>query len=293
MSLYKYVTAERLDVLSNLQIRFTRPSAQNDPFEFRPLVSRFWSPQVARKQLSQLWDRKVSEALSQTNPEAQRLRAIVERFPADLASFKETRLAAVDQPIDEEARTEIFKRLDSLGGILSLSEVPDSFYMWCRYAQGYCGFAFEFDDRHPWFRARTDDKDDTHELRKVSYVDVPSSAYLAELDVHEVLYSKRTVWACEREWRIIRPFVESSAQIGKDVYLFSMPATALTGIIVGSWATDDSIQKLARILNENRELRHVRIGCADCDPAKQSVDIFWANSVGEIQENRPISTLKV
>jgi hypothetical protein len=34
-ALYKYVTAERIDVLQNELIRFTQPSALNDPWDVR------------------------------------------------------------------------------------------------------------------------------------------------------------------------------------------------------------------------------------------------------------------
>jgi len=157
--------------------------------------------------------------------------------------------------------------------------------MWCRYALGHTGFVYEFDDKHPWFWAKMEPNDDTHELRKVKYVDGPSSQYLAELDAHEVLYSKLKEWECEREWRIIRPFVESSDRSGEDVHLFAVPPKALTGVIVGSLATDDSIQSLAHIVGCNPDLAHLRIGCADCLPCESIVDIFWTTSVSEIRAN--------
>ena len=40
MTLYKYVTAERIDVLQNGLIRFTQASALNDPWDMRPHVER-------------------------------------------------------------------------------------------------------------------------------------------------------------------------------------------------------------------------------------------------------------
>lgn len=36
MKLHKYVTADRIDVLKNELIRFTQPSALNDPWELKP-----------------------------------------------------------------------------------------------------------------------------------------------------------------------------------------------------------------------------------------------------------------
>lgn len=280
MSLYKYVSSERLDIVRNLRIRFTQPSAQNDPFEFRPIVDRFRRPSMASEQLSKEWDLRFPEALDRANP---RLKAFITGRPALLASVKEIRLAEADAQSDKTARDELFARLDSGIGILSLSEVPDSFTMWCRYASGHTGFVLEFDDRHQWFSARAQEKDDTHELRKVSYVDVPSSPYLAELDVHEVLYSKRKAWACEKEWRIIRPLVESAEQKGQDIHLFAVPPTALTGVIIGSQTIDNHVNELLSVIDGNRDLTHLRLGMADCDPCEQTVDVFWIGSQADIR----------
>ena len=36
MSIYKYIPPERIDILQNNHIRFTQPSAFNDPFEAFP-----------------------------------------------------------------------------------------------------------------------------------------------------------------------------------------------------------------------------------------------------------------
>jgi hypothetical protein len=196
---------------------------------------------------------------------------------------RETRLAEADRQSDKAAQDEIFARLDSQGGILSLSEVPDSFIMWCRYASSHTGFVIEFDEKHPWFWEKSDEKDDTHELRKVSYIDVPSSPYLAELDVHEVLYSKRSVWACEREWRIIRPFVERAQQIGEDICLFDVPSSALTGVVIGTSTANDRVDQLLGIIDSNPNLASLRLGIADCAPCEQDVEVFWIGSTAEIR----------
>ena len=43
MPLYKYVTAERIDVLQNALIRFSQPSALNDPWDMRHHVERIFT----------------------------------------------------------------------------------------------------------------------------------------------------------------------------------------------------------------------------------------------------------
>ena len=272
MYLYKYVAPERLDILENLRIRFTQPSAENDPFEFRPLVNRFRSPSKARETLERRWDLQFAEGLGQLDPATQEF---LKKRPALERSLRERGLAKADYMSDTAAQDEIFKRLDAAVGILSLSEVPDSSLMWCRYAADHAGFVFEFEASHAWFHARALDNDDTHELRRVTYVDIPSSQYLSELNAHEVLYSKQKTWQCEREWRIIRPLAEGSSNIG-GIYLFPVPPAALTGVIVGSRTTDESIERLARIVTANPQLMHLHVGCADCDPCSQTVEIRWA-----------------
>jgi hypothetical protein len=278
MSLYKYVPPERLDILKNLRVRFTQPGAQNDPFEFQPLVRRFRQPEKSGRALAAQYDQEFDRKLDPT------LKEFIRRFPACVASIRELGLVKADALAEKAAREEIFQELNQRVGILSLSEVPDSFLMWWRYASGLSGFVYEFDDKHPWFWAKSEDKDDTHELRKVTYVDLPSSPYLTELSALEVLYSKRMVWAYEKEWRIIRPLVESSQRIGEDVHLFAMPPAALTGIVVGSAANGESFRELARVLAGNPELAHLRIGCAHHVPSEQAVHIeFWPGSVAQIR----------
>lgn len=286
MSLYKYVPPERLDVLRNLCIRFTQPGAQNDPFEFRPLVSRFRRSEVARQKLSEQWDKQFPDAVGQLNSNTQiRLKEFMRKFPAGVASVRELRLAEADKQSDPAIRENIFQELNRRVGILSLSEVPDSFLLWWRYASGQNGFVYEFDDKHPWFWAKTEEKDDTHELRKVNYVDVPSSQYLSELTAFEVLYSKRKNWEYEREWRIMRPLVEGwQPRANEETYLFRIPPPALTRVIVGASATEDSIDELLGILKSNPDLEHIRVGCAHHIPSDCKVDLeFWPGSVAEIR----------
>ena len=48
-----------------------------------------------------------------------------------------------------------------------------------------------------------------------TYIERNGIGYLSELIASEVLYSKRKYWEYEREWRIIRPLVESSGRVGE------------------------------------------------------------------------------
>src|SRR5271157_4663926 len=110
MSLYKYLPPERLDVLRNLCIRFTQPGAQNDPFEFRPLINRFRRPEVARqaisKPLSEEWDRRLKQFGSEFVNEVERI------SPGCQALRKEAALVEADVQGDQASREEIFRELN-------------------------------------------------------------------------------------------------------------------------------------------------------------------------------------
>ncbi len=262
MSLYKYVSPERLDIIRNLRIRFTQPGAQNDPFELRPVVDRFRRPEVARQALSrpfsEEWDQQFSDKiLKQFGP--QLVNEIERKFPGYFAAQKEVALAKADMESDRGARDEINRLLNTLG-IFSLSEVPDDLLMWAHYAANHTGFVLEFDDANVWFWAQRPKGDDCGNLRKVSYADQPSSGCLAELKAPEVFYAKGKKWEYEREWRIIRPLVESSTSPSEGVFLFDLPATVVTGVIAGLRTSGESLQELQEIHQSNSQLAHLRIG---------------------------------
>ena len=54
MIFYKYVSAERIDILQNRLIRFTQPNGMTDPFEARPY---FYIPKAEQRILSDLPER--------------------------------------------------------------------------------------------------------------------------------------------------------------------------------------------------------------------------------------------
>jgi hypothetical protein len=278
MRLYKYIPPERLDVLRNLRVRFTQPGAQNDLFELRPVVDRFRRHEVARqtlaKPLSEEWDRQFSDKIlkqfgSQFVNEIERI------HPGPLASKKEAALAMADAESDHGALELIVQHLNALG-IFSLSEVPDDLLMWAHYAANHTGFVLEFDGEHAWFRAQRPKGDDCGTLKKVSYADEPSSRYLAELKAHEVFYTKGKKWEYEREWRIIRPLAESSMSPRDGVFLFDVPATAITSVIAGLRTSSESLQELQRVRQGNHQLTHLRIGRISEVKNSNTLEVIWA-----------------
>lgn len=63
MVLYKYLTPARVDVLEGQRIRFTQPSAFNDPFEFRPCIGSLASQNHLREYMEQNYDQILEREL--------------------------------------------------------------------------------------------------------------------------------------------------------------------------------------------------------------------------------------
>ena len=278
MSLYKYVPPERRDILRSLRIRFTQPGAQNDPFELRPTVNRFRSHEVARgalsKPLSEEWDRQFSDKILKQFGQ-QLVDEIERKSPGYLAAQKEAALAMADIESDCAARDEINRLLNTLG-ILSLSDTPSDLLMWTHYAANHTGLVLEFDDGHSWFWVKRPEGDDCGNLRKVSYADQPSSGFLAELKAHEVFYTKGTRWEYEREWRVVRPLVESSLELPGGVFLFDIPEGVITGVIVGLRVSTDSLRELRGILHNSPKLAKVRFGRIVEGKLSNHLEVVWA-----------------
>lgn len=52
MTLYKYLSFERVDVLRDREIRFTQAAALNDPFELKPYFESFFPDSELRRRLA-------------------------------------------------------------------------------------------------------------------------------------------------------------------------------------------------------------------------------------------------
>jgi hypothetical protein len=269
VSLYKYVTPDRLDVLRSLRIRFTQPTAQNDPFEFSPVVRGFIDPARTAAVLSEEYDRQFPEALGKY---AAPLGLSVPQF---MSRLKPT-LVAMSAKLADQASPFLFEKLfDTLGktlGILSLSETPSSLPMWAHYAANHTGFVLEFDEGHSWFWMKRSDTDEFRHLRKVTYADMSPPRYLGDLEGQEVFYSKLKEWEYEKEWRIIRPLEESSAHFG-EIYLFDVPPACIKGVVMGSRRSDSSAADLRAVLTANPALRHVHVSQAVLSKSTNSIEI--------------------
>jgi hypothetical protein len=291
MTLFKYIRPERIDVVENLEIRFTQPDALNDPFELRPhfesivaeadVLANFpQAPVDLRPMVAQAYS-ILSEEQRATLPLDAAMQAI-EAFMAtdDARQATAQGLQLFLQSMRDGAapiREAIYHAFKDNVGILSLSEIPDHELMWAHYADTHRGFVLCFDEQHSFFNRRRSENDEFYFVRKVHYSDDPAVS-LATIDGDALLVTKGTKWSYEKEWRMLVPLRDAtrSLKIGGDtVYLFAFPPEALRGIILGAYTTPTIEASVRNLLNNRRELRHIHLSQALLDFDARSVKVQW------------------
>lgn len=268
--LYKYLRPERIDVLEELQIRFSPAISMNDAFELKPLTKGWASKEVTEMLLAE----RLSDFLNKADSPEKMLRMAVAHHPEAEASFRNTMkilgaskwfqlmkdgmgrnigpaVTAMQSYIDEnwdKIFQNISKILGTQLGILSLSEDPRNPVMWGNYADSSRGLVIGFDGDHRWFNQKRSPEDEFCHLRKVTYV--PSSPrYMSELTGQDVAYSKLEAWSYEKEWRILFPLLNGIDtklldSFGQPIIVFPVPPGCITEVIVGSRAARDLYQKV-------------------------------------------------
>jgi hypothetical protein len=209
-SLYKYVDIAGLRRILQGCIRFTQPSAFNDPFELLPEI-----------------------VMPADEPE----RAISISF--NIRGKRRTPPVGDVQDVPDNWGTSdatsrnIVQRLNGLIGIFCLSKRNESLLMWAHYADSYAGAVVEFDGSHEIFSDQIDVE--YKPLRTKKHISAYNAAH-EPIPVSE-LCVKSDQWEYEREVRIVRRLSECE-KAGQDkrefpVYVQRIPAACIKSIILG------------------------------------------------------------
>lgn len=209
-SLYKYVDIAGLKRILQGSIRFTQPSAFNDPFELLPEV--VVPNDAGEKQLSFSFD--VRAQRRQPPPGA--LNEVPDGCQASDAMSRD-----------------IVQQFNSLIGILCLSRVSDSLLMWSHYADQYAGAVVEFDGSHEFFDGQIDvEYRPLRPMRDVgAYISPPEPIPVAEL------CAKSEQWKYEQEVRIIRSLADCEKKgigpRGFPIYTQRLPPECIKSVTLG------------------------------------------------------------
>lgn len=226
-TLFKYVSdsPEVVDgIFRDHKIRFTQPAAMNDPLEFNPAI----------------------------------------RFNSDGDDYKTYSYRGVNMPsIHEWHRINLIESRINKFGILSLTDNPFSFEMWCHYANGHRGFLIEFnipDKTKPLVQLLEGVNLRAH---KVKYV----KDYVINIDqltqgrdsipphkIRDAIFLRKTKhWKYEREYRIVRqladcdtyhPPVKRTSHRDKEVYLFPLSLSSIANVVFGVNTSQETKRKV-------------------------------------------------
>lgn len=226
-SLYKYVTFDTLEHILDGSIRFTQPSAFNDPFELLPEVS--FLDNLSEQNLNMQFD-IISPARKPMPYE------LPEDFKSNTCHDEIARIVRAD--------------LDNSIGILCLSKTPNSLLMWSHYAQEYTGAMIELDADHEFFEGQIEI--DYRECRPIKEL-----AFFSEQEVVPIseLCIKPQEWKYEQEVRIIRR-LDECAPIDSDskypIYVKSIPASCIKSVTLGERTSVENQRKIyKKVKNTN------------------------------------------
>jgi hypothetical protein len=210
--LYKYMSMapEKIKYLEEVfrgrEVFFPSPLKFNDPFECRPSCT---------------WHRKGKELRDYIG------KLVRERFPHSSRPVRRQRIKEGEKRFLKNQdchMNDLFERFLNDTGLYCLSEISDNILMWSHYANGHDGVVLEFD--------RTKAYSLFYDALGVHYSEEYPRANLMELgepeDYNNLLLTKSTDWAYEKEWRVIK----SPNEGGSQKYKFSNEL--LTGVILGA-----------------------------------------------------------
>lgn len=306
MALYKYLNAERVDVLDKLRIRITQPSALNDPFESLPMIEKimgegdFYSlinDQVEKSELRETVKETIEKELSPYKKiintdlfeSDEFIDVIMENFDSLTRPFIKE---ALNPENLNQSYSENFKEsFSNTFGVLSLTQNPDNLLMWSHYCDSHRGFLIELDQNSSFFDQRINDIDTIRKLKNVQYINqrpqidklfksekVDRDDYLEEI-MNLFFLTKSDAWAYEKEMRIVLPLESANETFemanGERVYLINIPASIIKSVVYGSQINEKTQNRISEILNRD-EFGHVNILRSELDMNNFKVNLIDA-----------------
>jgi hypothetical protein len=217
--LFKYVTPDTgRKIIENCTLRWSTPPTLNDPFDMQFAFQLRVDRQAARTLvLDKVWQHSHGELLDRPVTDAGRIfrqfRHTLPRMSRE--EFKQDREIGqvIDAVLDEmpgriATMSEIILKQFVDDKILCLSDIPDSILMWSYYAQNHSGIVLRFTDDtpgNPLVKARpvryVEQMPSLLEDEMLSDMLAGYSGMEARRIMDDVIYTKSSRWAHEREWR--------------------------------------------------------------------------------------------
>lgn len=254
MLLYKYLTAERIDVLENLKIRFTQAGSLNDPFELKPYFPYLLSENSKRESIEEGVRQAYKDSGFDKQMSFSKFYALAKhRLPHAIKQFNEG--------VGRQKLDEVLSYLRESVGILSLSENIDHLLMWSHYSDSHSGFAIAFDTENTFFSEFSPQGERQYfGLGKVEYSHKRLHLTIDELGDSKALFWKPECWLYEDEWRFIKNFKKRhDFLVDEDkVFLFDIPPSCIHSVYCGANMSSFNVDKIKDLV-KSEQLSHVAV----------------------------------
>lgn len=275
MRLYKYLHPDRVDILASQKIRFTQPALFNDPFEMNPYIKEIASDEEIEAQFEVEHESQI-RSIYNAKPRHFRRANSFEKFKAAFSKeemLPRLKIAAKTTAVNY-AREALYDAISKAIGILCLTTKPDNLLMWAHYANSHTGFVLELNSEHSFFHQKfyrdPEKKEIDNQLtRDYGYLTpVSYSANRPVITVSEVqdfsqFLIKGQDWSYEEEWRMLMPTCQAENTgkdpLGKAIFLFQLPASAISRIILGYRSSSELLERITDLKNRTPSFSHIVI----------------------------------
>lgn len=262
MELYKYVKSERIDILKDKMISFTKPDSFNDPFEVNPFFKGFASFKMFQKNVfcddfKKKIRNKVADGIGFNIPNE-----FVDQFFKENLPLIKHSIEEMNEPLSKQINSKFQENFSSQLGVLSLTEEPDNLLMWSHYSDSHSGFVIKFDTKHSFFTDSNKLLNEIFHLTKIKYLENRPNLFVMDKEILDVLFQKGNIWEYEKEWRLCKSLEKASKTINvnrREVYLFKFPPTIITEIILGSRISLDVAREIKHTISNDKTLQHITI----------------------------------
>jgi hypothetical protein len=239
MRLFKYVNAERVDIIENQQIRFTSPKDFNDALDTRPRVAPLKN-RTALKIRAKSYEAEILRSLPlhfHLLPRAERRKKEKELFRGSIKYMQENAEA-----IAKKIEGDVYLGISQLFGVLCLTASFNNRLMWGNYADGDRGFMIEFDSGEPRFGPGV--------IHKIVYSEEPPT-YDPAIGSDGWWKVKSLDWEYENEYRIVSLLNQCEKKLvnGKTIYLKHLPRQCIKSIFMGL-AMENKIKEKLRDISK-------------------------------------------
>jgi hypothetical protein len=248
--MFKFLPAERVDVIRDLRIRFSPLGSLNDPYEELPFIDmeNITATSVADIEdgMKRLWDRTPDEEKTAEN------KSTLEKGTAELIQTIQKMLSS------KNIAHETMSLFNDTFGILSLSRSKHNLLMWSHYASSMSGYVIEFNEEDEFLHMPTSNGEKTNP-KPVKYSEARQKIEVGCTEKSEMmLFHKPIDWAYEQEERVLLsamdPFfkITNKDLFGNDIYLYPIPATAIKAVYLGLRSSEELKSTIIKSIKSNR-----------------------------------------